>query len=34
MEADQISDSLEAVTSCFEKLEISAKRFGLKNDLN
>ena len=34
MEADQISDSLEAVTGCFEKLENSAKRFGLKNDLN
>ena len=28
------SDILKAVTGCFEKLEISAKRFGLKNDLN
>ena len=24
------SDSLKAVTGCFEKLETSAKRFGLK----
>ena len=28
------SDSLKALTGCFEKHEISAKRFGLKNDLN
>ena len=29
------SDSLKAVTGCFEKFEVSAKRFGLrKNDVN
>ena len=27
------SDSLKALTGCFEKLEILAKRFGLKKDL-
>ena len=27
-------DSLKAVTGCFEKLDTSAKRFGLKNDMN
>ena len=27
-------DSLEVVTGCFEKLETSAKRFGLKKGLN
>ena len=27
-------DSLKAVTGCFEKFDTSAKRFGLKNDLN
>ena len=29
------SDSLKAVAGCFEKFEVSAKRFGLrKNDVN
>ena len=27
-------DSLKVVTGCFEKLETSAKRFGLKKSLN
>ena len=28
------SDSLKAVTICYEELETSAKRFDLKNELN